>query len=211
MTTGFIDNDILLKLVAFQLLEEAIDSLGLSQKSLQVLPAARFMLLRNRNRQEYSKDVLDSAIAFVEQCQTITTSQLPTLKDVPSEYKQLAPFKQIDAGETDLIVATANTTDFLLLSGDKRCFKALPNIPVPIYARLKGKAICLEQIILKQIDVFGVEEVCTRISPATHHDKAIYLCFGYSRPAPEAQVRAALQSCIDEIHTVAPGLLAKLS
>ena len=189
MTTGFIDNDILLKLVAFQLLEDAIDSLG---------------LLSKRNRQDYVQDVLDSAISFIEKCQIISSSQLTDPEDVPSEYKQLAPFNQIDAGEADLIVATANTTDFLQLSGDKRCFKALPSIPAPIYARLQGKAICLEQVVLKLIDVLGFEEVCTRIKPAIHHDKSIYLCFGYSQPVPESQVREALQSCINEIHAAAP-------
>ncbi|MEL6492968.1 MAG: hypothetical protein AAFQ95_23710 [Cyanobacteria bacterium J06621_3] len=210
MTTGFIDNDILLKLVAFQLFEDGIATLGLAPDSLRVLPAARFMLLSRLNRQEYPQETLEKAITFLSNCQTIPTRQLPSDKDIPSEYKQLAPFRQIDPGEADLIVATANTTDFLLLSGDKRCFKALPAIPSPIYARLQGKAICLEQIILKLIDVLGFEEVCARIKPAVHQDKAIYLCFGYSRSAPESQVREALQSCINEINIAAPGLLVKL-
>ncbi len=153
---------------------------------------------------------MENAIAFVNSCQTIAVRQPTELKNVPTEYKQLAPFRQIDAGEADLIVATANLTDFLLLSGDKRCFKALPAIPAPIYARLQGKAVCLEQVVLKLIDVLGFQEVCTRIKPAIHHDKAIYFFFGYSQLAPEPQVREALQSCINEIHSAAPGLLAKL-
>ena len=44
---------------------EAIAHLGLSPNSLYVLPAARFMLLSKLNREEYSENVLEKAIAFV--------------------------------------------------------------------------------------------------------------------------------------------------
>lgn len=210
VTIGFIDNDILLKLVAFQLFDEAMASLNLAKNDLQVLPTAKFVFFQLRRQPEliYSDDILARAIALVENC--------PTLPDIVNtdesriEAQQLETFDEIHQGEARLILATRDKESFLLISGDKNCMKALFRLPDETYQRLCGRVVCLEQIMLRMIDVLGFDEVCDRIYPVIQYDKAIHLCFGYSEPAPKAQVQGALQSCLNEIHRVAPGLLMNI-
>jgi hypothetical protein len=221
VTIGLVDNDILLKLIAFQLMDETLDLLGLSLNSLRVLSSAQFVF-RDRQKQQsqqekpkqqgYTDEIWEQAIAFCKCCQTLDPFGLELEPSILNEYKQLAPFaEEINEGETALILATARSADFLLLTGDKKCLQTLPRIPRSIYRRLQGRVLCLEQIILKLIDHLGFERVQILIQPAIQCDQSIQFCFGYSRPAPESQVRHALQSCIDQIHHLAPGLLGTLA
>lgn len=208
MSIGFIDNDILLKLTAFQLFEEAIAVLDLSPSDLRVLPTARFVFRQKRARQvSYSDIVWATAIDRVESYQSVNT----TNSQVLAELQRLEKFRdQIHVGETALIAATCTTADFVLLSGDKVCFKALPQVPAETYGRLCGRVVCLEQIVLKLIHVLGFDVVKERIQPFVHCDKMIHICFGYSEPALENDVKEGLQSYIKDLETLCPDLLMKL-
>jgi hypothetical protein len=70
--------------------------------------------------------------------------------------------------------------------------------------------ICLEQIILKLIEVNGFKFVRDRILPMVSCDKSLQICFGVSSPATEENVIAGLTSYINEIRQQAPDLLADL-
>ena len=211
MTVGLIDSDIVLKLIAFQLMDEACDSLQLPTDNLFVLSTALYRFRRKqKQQQDYSDNIWVSAIAFATSCSVIPQPNLLDA-DILSEVQQLNAFPdQIHQGEIELIIATRTIPDFLLMSGDKNCMKALFQLPDEIYQRLCGRVVCLEQIVLKMIDVLGFEVVCSRIRPAVQYDKTIQICFGYSQAAVESEVRAALQSYINDIHSAAPGLLMKL-
>lgn len=74
--------------------------------------------------------------------------------------------------------------------------------------RLSGRVICLEQIILKLIEVNGFVFVCDRILPMVSCDKSIQICFGYSAPASKENVIVGLNSYINDIRQQAPNLLA---
>ncbi|MGB3297972.1 MAG: hypothetical protein WBA76_06855, partial [Phormidesmis sp.] len=116
------------------------------------------------------------------------------------EFQQLSTFpEQLHVGEVNLLLATRANPDFLLMSGDKKCMKALYRLPNIIYKRLRGHVICLEKIVLKLINMPGFNVVCDRIKPTVQYGRAVPFCFGYTQPAPESRVREALQSCINEI------------
>ncbi len=219
MTIGLIDNDILLKLTAFQIRDEAIDLLGLSINTLRVLSTAQFVFPDWQKKQQiqpdkyqgYTDTIWEEAILFCQRCQPLNPLNSISDPSIFNEIQQLMPFREeINEGETELILATAYIGDFVILTGDKKCLQALPRIPLSIYARLQGRMVCLEQIILKLIERLGFDQVQSLIQPAIQCDRSIRICFGYSQPAPEDQVRTALQNYIDDIHRVAPGLLANL-
>lgn len=213
VTIGLIDNDILLKLLAFDLFDEAILSLNLSSTSLRVLSTARFVFQQKRQQQRtYNDQIWQQALLLTEQCQSIPEPPPESLLDYLAELQQLEPFRNsIDEGETELILATRYTPDFILLSGDKRCLSALPQIPTEIYSRLAGRVVCLELLLLELMEQLGYETLRSRIQPALQYDKTAKVCFGYSRPATEAEARQALQSYLNDIQRLAPGLLADLS
>jgi hypothetical protein len=167
---AFLDNDIILKLVACQLLDDAITALNLTKSDLRVLPTARFVFKGKRDQgSQYPDCVWAEAIEFVESCATANYHFFE--KDSLDELQQLAQFKDdIQEGEAALIVATRLEPDFLLLSGDKRCIKALASIPQPIYRRLCGQVICLEQLILKLLYILEFESLQSKVLPMAECD-----------------------------------------
>jgi hypothetical protein len=76
--------------------------------------------------------------------------------------------------------------------------------------RLGGRVICLEQIILKLIEVKGFVFVRDRVVPMVSCDKSLQICFGYSISASEENVVAGLNSYINDVRQQAPNLLADL-
>ncbi len=70
--------------------------------------------------------------------------------------------------------------------------------------------ICLEQLILKLIEVKGFEFVRDRILPMVSCDKSLQICFGVSSPVTEENVIAGLNSYINDIRQQTPNLLANL-
>jgi hypothetical protein len=204
----FLDNDITYKLVAFQLFDEAIATLQIDKNSLQVLPTAKFFFQRKQKKKGASPDeFLAVVIELVSSCVSVIADVNDT---VTEELNQLRQVEGIDEGEAALIVATRSQTDFLLLSGDKRCMRGLARIPEQIYKRLSGRVICLEQIILKLIEVKGFVFVRDRILPMVSCDKSLQICFGVSSPATEENVIEGLNSYINDIRQQAPNLLADL-
>ncbi|MEY3302559.1 MAG: hypothetical protein RLZZ139_931 [Cyanobacteriota bacterium] len=204
----FLDNDITYKLVAFQLFDEAIATLQIDKNSLQVLPTAKFFFQRKQKKKGASPDeFLAVVIELVSSCVSVIADVNDT---VTEELNQLRQVEGIDEGEAALIVATRSQTDFLLLSGDKRCMRGLARIPEQIYKRLSGRVICLEQIILKLIEVKGFVFVRDRILPMVSCDKSLQICFGVSSPATEENVIEGLNSYVNDIRQQAPNLLADL-
>ncbi len=204
----FLDNDIIRKLIAFGLFNEAITLLQITKADLQILPTAKFYFRREQNKQRiHTSEVWTEVMALVESCATISE----TTYDL-AEVEQLEQFKDdIHEGEATLILATRGEIDFLLLSGDKNFMKALALIPdQTIYNRLCGRVICLEQFVLKLIEVRGFRWVKQKILPQRDCDKALKACFGSGEQAREANVRETLSSYIKEVTDAAPNLLRVL-
>lgn len=204
----FLDNDIIRKLIAFGLFDEAIALLQITKADLQILPSAKFVLDKQRKKQKlHTPEVWTEVMALVESCATISETNYDSV-----EAEQLEQFKDdIHEGEVTLILATRGEIDFRLLSGDKKFIKALALIPdKTIYNRLCGRVICLEQFVLKLIEVKGFRWVKERILPQRDCDTALKACFGSGEQAREANVRETLSSYIKEVTDAAPNLLMVL-
>ena len=101
----FWDNDILLKLSAFALLDEAIAALQINPEDLRVLDSAEFVFRGSRTiNQGYAQAVRERAIAFVKSCQTVSAT-------ANNEFTLLSGL--VDVGEAALIAATQNEASFL--------------------------------------------------------------------------------------------------
>ena len=205
MLTCFLDNDIVIKLSAFDLFDGAITILNLDWEQLRVYSAAQYTFRGKSYIAQYSESVCQKAIAISQKCQKVEA-------DNSIEFALLNKVKNIDEGEAALIAATADKDIFWLTTGDKKCLKALatdPNLE-SVCKRLCGRVICLEQIILKLIEVKGFKFVRDRVLPMVSCDKSLQICFGFSSPAYEEDVIAGLNSYINEVRQQAPNLLADL-
>jgi len=109
---------------------------------------------------------------------------------------------EIDPGEIILLSATTRLDDYLLLTGDKRCLRAVATCPecAEIARRIQGKVVCFEQIIYRVIDRLGFEPVRAKVVPVTHGcDTALRAAFGSGMQATQPNVVARLESDIAEI------------
>jgi hypothetical protein len=200
----FLDNDILLKLSAVDLLDESIAALGFNPEDLRVLDTARHVFRRNRKvSTKYSEVVRDRAIEFVKTCQTI-------VPEATGEFIVLN--RLLDVGEATLVAATREVLPFVLMTGDKRCLQVLAAQVelAEVRERLQGRVICLEQVILRLIQRSGFDWVKARVVPMMACDTALQACFGSGELATETNVVEALEAYIVALRQDAPGLLADM-
>ncbi len=202
----FLDNDIIHKLLALELFDDAIDVLQISRSQLQVLPTAKYWFQGQKKKaRQYSEAIWDAGIELVSECQVIYVERD---EGWLAEVEYLSQFNnQIHQGERDLILATRSQPDFLLMTGDKVCMQALPKLSEEIFQRLMGRVVCLEQVVLILIRRLGFGVVQKRVLLNVDCDKALRACFGSGDRATEDNVVLDLLGYVDDLQKFAPGLL----
>ena len=62
----FLDNDVILKLTTYRILDEALDCLEIDRSDIRVLASARYFFGKNKDvKKKYSEVTISSAIEFV--------------------------------------------------------------------------------------------------------------------------------------------------
>ena len=62
----FLDNDVILKLITYGMLDEALDCLKTDRSNIRVLESARFVFEKHKKAiEKYSLETRESAISFV--------------------------------------------------------------------------------------------------------------------------------------------------
>jgi len=199
--TYFIDNDVILKLVTCNLFDEAIAAFDIDLSNIHVLETARFSMRSNKTKKNYSETVIEKAIATIKDFHTVEAQADNPLFDLK--------IPDMD-DELKLIVAASAETSFYFATGDKRCLRALTGITelATMREKLSGRVICLEQIIMKIIQVYGFEVVKQKIIPARSCDKVLQSAFGSGEKTEERNTLEALNAYISEIEQKCPFLLA---
>lgn len=156
---------------------------------------------------QYSKVAREEAIVFAKKCHQVQTDR------ASDEFIALSQLRALDVGEATLLTATKGMGAFVLMTGDKRCLTALADGSGidEIQERLKGRVICLEQVILLLIRRSRFEFIKQQVLSSLEIDKAIGACFGSGELATETNVVLALEGYIEDLKQDAPGLLADIS
>jgi len=201
-----LDNDALLKLCQYDLLDQALIVLGVEIHQVRVLNTARYSLLPKNNRLKRCKDETAARRleAFIAVATTVDTNE-PDADALDS----LAGLQDIDAGEATLIAATIASPDALLITGDKRAIAALSNYSSleRFASRLDGRIYTLEAIIALLVKSdFSSTQHLVRQQP--HVDKAITNIFGVSSANSSASVEEGLRSYIEHTRNNSGTLLA---
>lgn len=124
---------------------------------------------------------------------------LPDLQNMPG----------IDAGEAVLISAMAARAETRLLTGDKRCLRALAACDPELREPLAKRVLVVEQILLFALDAHGLEWLRGKVCALRHIDKAVSIVMGSKCDSAESSVREGLRSYIDEMNGLCdPRLLA---
>ncbi len=204
------DNDIVEKLAICDLLDEALVAFNASRADVLIIPTLKNRIgigtPRPKAVRRLGAEVAERLVEFIGAVQEIS--------DFSAEdhlmLEALDDSIEIDPGEIILLAATARLQEYLLLTGDKRCLKAVATCPecAEIARRIQGKVVCFEQIIYRIIDDRGFEYVRAKVVPVMQIcDTALRAAFGSGMHATLANVVARLESDIEELRRLPINLL----
>ncbi len=200
------DNDILKKLAACDLLATALDALSLTKEQLRILQTAPYVLGlagagKHRNTQhtlvqQRLGTFFDGVEYIDEKISTATVSAF-------------AAVDEIDQGEAVLYATAVECEGYIITTGDKRSLRALSSAPtLSCYVeRLRGRVVCLEQMVKIMIRRHGFDFIKQHVIPAREFDTALRVAFGSGEKAEESNVLAALQAYIDSLRSETATLL----
>ncbi len=201
----FLDNDVILKLTTYRMLDEALDGLEIDRSNIRVLDSARFVFEKKKElREKYSAAIREAAIDFVKQHVKIASQD-------SDEHRLLIGQNGIDIGEATLITATIQESASFLVSGDKKCLNALVAKDLDsIHKKMQGRVICLEQIICRSIQTQGFDWVLERVLPNLECDKTLKAAFGSGTKSQAETVLYTLNSYIQDLQVKSSGILSDL-
>jgi hypothetical protein len=197
-----VDNDAILKLSACNLLHEALTLLGCMPQEAMVLDAARHAFRKRRDRQrpqdiqEYTLAGLERAVIFAENAIRIQEAPDPSIQEVLASIPNVDP-----EGDLILVDRAYALKDAILLTGDKRCIRAIAkNEPTRfIYDSLVNRVVCLEAVIRALMTAHGFEHIRDCVVPVTECDTALKVIFGSGKFAQHANVQAAIEGYITDL------------
>ncbi|MCH8274465.1 MAG: hypothetical protein IH851_06730 [Armatimonadetes bacterium] len=200
----FLDNDILLKLSACDLLAEFFHTFKFSTDDARVLPSAKYFIRKRENRliSMYGRAGWRRALDF---CGEAAVVEVPD----GTEYDLLVGCELIDQGEALLIAATKVSPDSVLATSDKNCLRALAADPAldQVCDRLKRKVICLERAVHNIIGATDFESLKQKIVPVRDCDTALKAAFGSGQRTDRKTATAVLNSYIDDLRSSTKNLL----
>ncbi|MBL1179260.1 hypothetical protein [Pantanalinema sp. GBBB05] len=203
-----IDNDALLKLARYGLLNESIALFGCAPDEVRVLATAKYSLFPARNHLRLCKD--EESAARLTEFLKVSTPLDATLAD-PELLDALNAVQNIDAGESLLFAVGATEKNTLVVTGDKRSLAALcsNDSVAQVFSALAGRVVSMEVLFLYLIErQFVYVQQCVRSKPEA--DKALSIAFGVSISADFNSVREGLTSYIRHLQNITGGLLYTL-
>lgn len=203
----FLDNDVLEKLAAWDLLQDGVRACGFELDAVRVLPSLKYRLglAGKKRRAKYPDDVqirIRGFVDAVQECADAPTAGSDFLVDVPN----------LDAGEAILFAHATQIDGAVLLTGDKRSIVAVATSSQcsAIVPRLAGRVLCLEQVLLRTVNLLGFHDVKARIlnSNSLDLDTAVRAAFGSGVHALEQNACGSLERRVLALAAETSGLLA---
>lgn len=213
MASSAVDNDVLIKLAAYRLLKPGLAIFG-DPTAVGVLGAARYVvpsaIARHAGIRDRSGAVEEwSAVADVVEALEPSASEV----DLAAEIEEFATRtgQPLDTGESQLCAIVIERSYNHLATGDKRAIVAVENtlIDNPKLKVLRGKVVCLEQLILRLMTVLGAEQVRDGVCSEPGADRALTVCLSCASRGDGTRVDdAGLASYIGYLRKGAPTVLA---
>jgi hypothetical protein len=218
-----LDNDIILKLATCDLFQDTINTFDITPTQIKILDSFQYKFgkqikrKRGNKAQETSKYNIEKSLKITQDLTTLNQNKFDTA--IYNIYTELLNSNQItndknntiDQGEAILIsyVSYFNQqgSNNYLLTGDKRCLRALINANFPdIIQSLNGKIYCLEQLILKNIESYGFDYVKNKVVPCNNCDTALKVAFSNDKVTQENSI-LALKNYLNELRDETGDLL----
>ena len=214
--TLLVDNDIVIKLAKMDCMDDALASID---RKVTELGSLGFMLRYMGKASEAKRLQLagdraaaDRLNAVLQQIEAIEPTQTQQQRAALILQQALLAELDLDAGEVGLMAVGVDLAEVELATGDKRALRSLPKISQMegSLLALKKRMICLEQIVRKLCDRFGVQRIRRAVAASPKADEVVsgvYARFGSDGGA----FCRMLDLVVDEhVEKPAPGWLKKL-
>lgn len=185
-----LDSDTFCKLAVADLLSAIIQLVGASLSDCARLPALPHMLRRGSLPRAFG---VDNCLALLPLAESLPSISEPN----PQWLEVFATVPNIDPGEA-LLLAVAADGEVLLLSGDKRAMRALPQAAGALDA-LQGKIVTVEAVLIALHERLGADELRARVSRLRPFDKTAQVCFSDGNADPLAALWSYYNSLCSEV------------
>ena len=204
-----IDNDVLLKLARYGLLDEAIALFKCTPTDVRVLATAKYRLLPANNRLRFCEDE-ESATrleAFLK-----TSNPLDAGLADPDLLDILNAVPNIDPGEALLFAVGANNRDTLVITGDKRSLATLcsHDSVADVSKALAGRVVSME-VLFSMLTEYQFPLIQERVRDKPNVDITLRIVFGVTVPADFESVKKGFNSYISDLRSRTGTLLYGLS
>jgi len=194
-----IDNDALLKLARYGLLDEAVALFECTPTDVRVLATAKYRLLPAKNRLRFCKDEESAARleAFLK-----TSNPLDAGLADPDQLDVLNAVPNIDSGEALLFAVGANNRDTLVITGDKRSLAALcsDDSVAEVSKALAGRVVSME-VLFSMLTEYQFTLIQERVRDKPDVDMTLKIVFGVTVPADFESVKKGFNSYISDLRS----------
>lgn len=203
--TLFIDNDALLKLANYDLLDTVLTMFDIRPGDINVTATAKYVLLPAKDRLRHCKT---EETAHRLEDFLLKVIKLNAESVVSEVVDALFATPGIDAGEALMLAMAASDPDSYVITGDKRALAALHDGTGlgDVRGALAGRVLSLELLFLFLVER-DFERVQAGVRSQPSADKALTIAFGLSAPASFESVRDALNSYVEHLRRLTGALL----
>lgn len=179
------DNDILIKLVGCHLFNETLLMLNATTNDIIISTTAKYAIKKQAKKQISDENIRAQLIELIDSFQTTPEQDI-------AQLSHLSKFKDLDGGESQLILAAINTPNSLFLTGDKRCLNAIIQNShdaqiANIAKQLTQRVYCLEHLLLQLINHLGFDVVKTKILNKCVKDGMLDIVFRIDKSEQETK------------------------
>jgi hypothetical protein len=195
----FFDNDVIIKLSQYDLLEELTVAFGNNLSAFYLLPTYEFVTFHHNDEKAlklFKKiEAAHRSRAFYLSCNRAEISDHKIMNTI---IKLEQP--NLDAGELILLGCVMENDSSAMVSGDKRALKEIDRIiSERVIEPVNAKFVIVEMAIKSIIEVYGFDHVCSKVRLHPSVDKAITNCFGKQSKSTEENAMAGLMSYISDL------------
>lgn len=214
--TLLVDNDIVIKLAKMDCMDDALASID---RKVTELGSLGFMLRYMGKTSEAKRLQLAGNQVAADRLNEVL-QRIKEIEPTPAQQQRAALILQqallaeldLDAGEVGLMAVGVDVAEVEFATGDKRALRSLPRISQmeSSLLALKKRIICLEQIIRKLCDRFGLQRVRRAVAASPRADEVVSSVYDQFGSDSGLFCRMLDLVVAEHVEKPAPGWLKKL-
>ena len=206
ITLCLCDNDWLIKIAVWDLIREALKVLKVPRANVRVLASCERVVCSRAKGNKYGEMMVERVREFLRHVTVIGDGEI----DDMLVEKVFTPGK-IDGGEAQFFAASL-PHDYYIATDDKKSLVELAARADldEVYQRNCGRVVCVEQVLVRILEVHGYEAVDGRIRPYCHADDNVLQAWAGGRGQSPKDTLAVLRGHVDELRKRTHDLLAIL-